>query len=503
MPSVIDAPNTRAAQTRRSVFRPGPRNSPSTRTARPLRLDKAYSWESPIASHGMMHMVIHNAVEGDPYPIDTLMLFMANMAWNSSMNTAQTQDMLSARDEAGELPHSVLVVADAFDSETVRFADLVLPDTTYLERYDAISLLDRPISEPDTVADAIRHPVCTPDRDVRPWQEVLVDLAGRLGFPAFVDEQGAAALTTGIRISSFATSDRPASVFWPDFAARMAADHLTGAAESRSVAGLHRHKSFFAWHWPEHMQFNRGMNKAYLEKAAECGFIGSPAPIVMQIYSEPLQKFRLAGMGLYDGPQPPADIDRQRLAEYFDPLPLWYGPLETAALGDDAKGYDFHAITQRPMVMYHSWDSQNAWLRQILGQNFLYMNDRSAASLGLVDDDWVWVESHNGRIRCQLRTMQGVQANTVWTWNAIGKMSGAWGLTPNASEATHGFLLNHLISREPAEQRGRSVHHQFGSDHGPGGLVRPEGAESPRPPRARPASGQGWSVSTPGPTGHP
>ena len=39
------------------------------------------------------------------------------------------------------------------------FADLVLPDTTYLERYDAISLLDRPISEPDAAADAIRHPV--------------------------------------------------------------------------------------------------------------------------------------------------------------------------------------------------------------------------------------------------------------------------------------------------------------------------------------------------------
>ncbi|MFN9775693.1 MAG: molybdopterin-dependent oxidoreductase [Burkholderiales bacterium] len=50
---------------------------------RPLRIDKAYSWESPIAAHGLMHMVIRNAVEADPYPIDTLMLFMANMAWNS------------------------------------------------------------------------------------------------------------------------------------------------------------------------------------------------------------------------------------------------------------------------------------------------------------------------------------------------------------------------------------------------------------------------------------
>ena len=39
-------------------------------------------------------MVITNAVKGDPYPIDTLLLFMANMAWNSTMNTGGVQNML-------------------------------------------------------------------------------------------------------------------------------------------------------------------------------------------------------------------------------------------------------------------------------------------------------------------------------------------------------------------------------------------------------------------------
>ena len=49
----------------------------------------------------------------------------------------------------------------------VAYADLILPDTTYLERYDAISLLDRPICEADAIADAIRWPVFPPDRDER------------------------------------------------------------------------------------------------------------------------------------------------------------------------------------------------------------------------------------------------------------------------------------------------------------------------------------------------
>jgi anaerobic selenocysteine-containing dehydrogenase len=134
--------------------------------------------------------VISNAWAGDPYPIDTLMLFMANMAWNSAMSTQRTRENLCATDANGDYRIPFVVVCDAFWSETVAFADLVLPDTTYLERYDAISLLDRPISEPDSAADAIRHPVIAADRDVRPWQDVLVQLAAQLDFPAFTNYDG-------------------------------------------------------------------------------------------------------------------------------------------------------------------------------------------------------------------------------------------------------------------------------------------------------------------------
>ena len=41
--------------------------------------------------------------------------------------------------------------------------------------------------------------------------------------------------------------------------------------------------------------------------------------------------------------------------------------------------------------------------------------------------------------------MAGVNAHTLWTWNAIGKRRGAWNLHENSAEATKGFLLNHLI----------------------------------------------------------
>ena len=123
---------------------------------------------------------------------------------------------------------------------------------------------------------------------------------------------------------------------------------------------------------------------------------------------------------------------RARIATYFDPLPFWYPPFEDAAIDRDA--FPLHAITQRPMAMYHSWGSQNAWLRQIHGENRLYIHRARRAQLGIADDDWVGVDQpprpHQG---CRSGSMDGVNPDTVWTWNAIGKRAGR--LEPRAGRA--------------------------------------------------------------------
>ena len=134
-------------------FLHGPEDLLLNEEGKSRRIDNAFTWDAPMSAHGLLHMVISNAVAGDPYEIDTLFLFMANMSWNSSMNTRGVMKMLEEKRADGEyrIPH--IIYSDAYSSEMVAYADLVLPDTTYLERHDAISLLDRPICEPDAVAD--------------------------------------------------------------------------------------------------------------------------------------------------------------------------------------------------------------------------------------------------------------------------------------------------------------------------------------------------------------
>ncbi|GIX11112.1 molybdopterin oxidoreductase family protein [Elioraea sp.] len=423
-------------------FPMGPEDLLVEADGRPVRLDQGYSWEAPIAAHGLMHLVIRNAWAGEPYPIDVLFLYMANMAWNSAMNAAGTVAMLTDRHADGSYRIPRIIYSDAFFSETVPYADLILPDTTYLERYDCISLLDRPIGKAEGPGDAIRHPVVPPDRDVRPFQDVLLELGARLGLPGMVTEDGSPRYPGGY--ADYIVNHERAPGIGPlaGWRGPDGALHGKGPPNPRQLERYIAHGGFWHYELPSEALFFKFANRAYLDHAAGFGLIAKAEPIVLQLYVEPLQRFRLAARG--HGPIQPPEHLRERVATHCDPLPAWHPPFEGQMVSEAA--FPLHAVTQRPAAMYHSWGSQNAWLRQIHGENRLYMNRRTAEALGIADDDWVHVTSHHGRITVQVRLMEGVEPHTVWTWNAIGKRAGAWNLDPLAREATHGFLLNHLIS---------------------------------------------------------
>jgi anaerobic selenocysteine-containing dehydrogenase len=405
----------------------------------PARIDKGFSWENPFSAHGLMHMVIPNAHAGDPYRIDTLFLYMANMSWNSSMNSAQVMEMLTETDADGDYVIPRIIYSDAYASEMVAYADLILPDTTYLERHDCISLLDRPISEPDAAGDAIRWPVVEPDRDVRGFQSVLLDLGARLGLPGMVTEDGSPKFRD---YADYMVNHQRRPGVGPLMGFRGdGTSEGRGAPNPDQLARYIENGAFYQAHVPEEAAFYKPWNAAYQDWAVKLGLYETPQPYLFSIWSEPMRRFQLAAEG--HGPRQPPDHLRARLRQAMHPLPIWYPPFGDA---DADYGYPVHALTQRPMDMYHSWGSQNAWLRQIKGHNVLYLPTAIWARQGFQDGDWARVSSRAGVITVPVAHMAALNENTVWTWNAIGKRKGAWALSPDAPEAAVGFLLNHLIS---------------------------------------------------------
>ena len=453
-PAVSRAPNSPLSAPPLGVPR-GPEDLAIDENGRPLRIDGAFSWDAPLAMHGAMHMVLANAARGIPHPVDTLMIYMANIAWNSAMNPEAARAALTAKNENGEHRIPFVVVADAFRSETTDYADLVLPDTTYLERRDVLSLLDRPPSDPSGAVDAIRIPICELKRNARPFQEVLVELASRLKFPAFMNQSGSRKFRDYADfIVNYEAS--PGVGFLSGWRGPNGEHSLRGAPNPRQWEMYEKNECFHRTPLPPSARFMRFANRDYIRFAKSAGWLAEDddeSAMTIELYSETLRRFQLAGEG-FGEKIPPDEPRRRRLRENFDPLPFWRGDFSAPESGEDdggGGGFALHAVTQRPMFMYHSWDSQNAWLRQIADRNPAFLHRGLAESLGIRDGDAVWIESRVGRTAARAKLAEGMRGDLVWTWNAIAKSPGAWGLSPDSREATDSFLMNRLISEWDSE----------------------------------------------------
>ena len=279
----------------------------------------------------------------------------------------------------GEYKIPFLVVCDAFQSEMIAFADLVLPDTTYLERHDVMSMLDRPISEFDGPVDSVRVPVVPPTGECKPFQEVLIELAGPPE-AAGVRQRRRRAQVPGLPRLHRQLRDRARlghRLPRPAGAARTATSSCR-ARPTRSQWEMYAENNCVFHHQlppslPVHAQLEPGLPRV--------GAAHAPAPLRRPDRDPALLRGaadvppRGAGQARRDGSRP--QHLRERIETYFDPLPFWYPPLEAQAT--DRARYPLAAITQRPMAMYHSWDSQNAWLRQIHAHNYLFVNPATRA----------------------------------------------------------------------------------------------------------------------------
>ena len=412
----------------------------------PVRIDKAFSWEYPLAVHGLMHNVITNAWRGDPYPIDTLMLFMANMAWNSTMNTSEIRRMLNDKREDGEYKIPFLVVCDAFQSETTAFADLVLPDTTYLERHDVMSILDRPISDFDGPTDSVRIPVVPPKGECKPFQDVLIELASRLEFPAFVREDG----TRKFRdypdfITNYETEPGSGIGFLSGWRGKDGDKFMRGEPNPRQWEMYAKNNCVYHHELPPSYQYMRNWNRGYMEWAQRVRIRRYTDPVVIQIYSEVLQKFRLAARGKGPGASHPhssrhASTSSSIRCRSTTSRSRRSGRISRSILCAPSRNGRWRCTTRGTRRTRGCARSTRTTISTSIRPSRAPRASRTAAGCG---------SSRRGaRCAASPRTPRPSSPGTVWTWNAIGKAAGAWSLAPDANESRRGFLLNHLIADE-------------------------------------------------------
>jgi len=109
----------------------------------------------------------------EPYPVRGFFVYKQN-PMHSLPDRARTRAMIDKME--------FVAVIEILPTDTAWLADVILPESTYLERRDPVIGFQDP--HPFL---AVRNPVVDPIHDTRPNFEIMKELAGRLGFPEFFD----------------------------------------------------------------------------------------------------------------------------------------------------------------------------------------------------------------------------------------------------------------------------------------------------------------------------
>jgi len=121
----------------------------------------------PFASEAITTGIREATLTGQPYPVKGWLVYATNLI-HALPNEAETIRAIESLD--------LMVVVDVIPSEVAGWADVVLPEATYLERYDEINV--ELFREPFV---ALRQPVVPPPHDQKPNWWIARELALKLG----------------------------------------------------------------------------------------------------------------------------------------------------------------------------------------------------------------------------------------------------------------------------------------------------------------------------------
>ncbi len=333
-----------------------------------------------------------------------------------------------------------VVVNDILMSETALMADIVVPGTTYLERYDISShWVTWPVI-------ALRQPVVKPLFGQPTEYEFITEIARRLGLK---EADGKDTFWTG-RMSGERVADK--TKWYEEYISKElkeGAPKLT-LEEMKKLPGA-------VWVDKKGTRYEKYNTELAADKVADAIVEGD------LIFSKKADgtKDKLIGI-MKDGkalqgfstPSGKVEFYNADFAKKKDawgksvnPLPVY----EPRDWQPDAS-YPFYLINWKEASHTHTRTQNNSYLMELKSDSPLMMNTAAAARLGLNDGDTIWVESKYGMIKAAAKLTEGIHPEVVglqhgfghWGLGSIakGRGTGDSALRPARSEPLSGQAMN-------------------------------------------------------------
>ncbi len=329
------------------------------------RFDQARSRLFPLAE-SVYQKVAQNVLERNPYPLNALFLYYTNPAFSAPHGEMFYEAFK-------EIPF--IVDFTPFMSDSAAYADLILPDHTFLERYQ------------DDIADGLgfsvvglRQPVVEPLYDTRNTGDVILKIAKGLG---------------GTMAESFP---------WEDFVAllRFRLQALNISWEQLLEQGVwvgppYEHSSPGDAKWSQIV----GRDRKYSSPDGRFDFYSRELRCTLASMNITAQELEVLGL----------------IAQGDEIFLPHYEPPDRA--GDEAN-YPLLLNTYKLMAHAEGRGANVPLLQNLLGPHlqerwgsWVEINPETAHHLGIADGDEVWVESPLGRIKTKARLYPGTRPEVV------------------------------------------------------------------------------------------
>ena len=321
-----------------------------------------------------------------PYNVRGMFCYKHNPVLNMP-NTAKSIQMLKKME--------LVVCIDTMPSDTVMYADVVLPECTYLERTDPVKTFGG--VEP---AIAQRNKVIDPMYESKPVMDIMYGLTKKISKPIFeitkkYDEEVQDAIEEDGEKEVYAEFD----LTLPFKYSQEELNHHAVANYEGAAEALHHNGVFYP-----------NMKKKFKQIGAN----------KFQYYPEKEKFYRVNGGKPKTSSSKVECVIKSLAKKGVDPMPIWKDEYNFSVPNDK-----FRLLSGRHAQFTQSGTSNNSMLRDLIPENFLWINKRVAKQKGIKFGDLVEVSSSAGKTTIKAYPTEKIALNQLFFIHGFGEESEA------------------------------------------------------------------------------
>ena len=369
-----------------------------------LKIVDGFKGDAAYPTHHINHRVLKMIKDGKNGRPEIYMFYCYEPVYANG----EVQENIDIMKDEKLIPYIVSI--NPFYTESTALADLILPDVTYLERWS----WDDMVSYEMIPEFYLRQPVVKPCGEVRQFQDVVCELAKRLGLKLGFDS-AEDFIRKSCQMSGVDFEYLKKHGVWHDPNAKAKYKSYTKESKPEDYIGadiLYDEKTGVFWNWKKSKAKTKqkAIRAGYTNtKDAYKGYVGQK--IGDKVYAG-FKPDKLNKSGKFE-------IYSEFLEKKgFNPLPSYMPIPEHEKMRPD----DLILTTYKVGVQIHSRSQNCRWLTEIYHDNPALINTLTAQKKGIKDGDKIKVRSQVGQIVTKARLTEGVHPQVI----AISHHLGHW-----------------------------------------------------------------------------